>query len=58
MEKGHPIINPNIKEMRNINKRRDIQNPSRILQVPKRRRRIRENNALTAINQIMKNPLA
>jgi hypothetical protein len=63
MEKGHPIKNPNKKEKRNTNKRRDIPNPSRILQVPnnlqipKRRRRM-ENNSLIEINQIMKNPHA
>jgi hypothetical protein len=62
MEKGHPIKNPNRKERRNINKRRDIPNPSRILQVPKTlqipKRRRRESSALIAINQIMKNPHA
>jgi hypothetical protein len=61
MEKVHPIKNPNRKERRNKKKRRDIPNPSRILQVPKtlqipkRKRRRRENNALIAISQIMKN---
>jgi hypothetical protein len=52
MEKGHP----------NIAGRRDIPNPSTILQVPETlqigRRRRREINALTAINRIMKNPHA
>jgi hypothetical protein len=51
MEKGHP----------NITGRRDIPNPLMILQVPKTLqipRRIRENNALTKINRIMKNPHA
>jgi hypothetical protein len=53
MEKGHP----------NRMGRRDIPNPSTILQVPEtlqipRRRRRRESNALTAINRIMKNPHA
>jgi hypothetical protein len=46
---------------RNITRRRDIQNPSTILQVSKTLqipRRRRENNALTAINQIAKNPHA
>jgi hypothetical protein len=42
--------------------RRDIPNPLMILQVPKAlqipRRRRRESSALTAINQIMKNPHA
>jgi hypothetical protein len=50
MEKGHP----------NRTGRRDITNPLMILQVPKTlqipRRRRRESNALTGINQIMKNP--
>jgi hypothetical protein len=50
------------KERRNKTRRRDIPNPSMILQVPKTlqipRRRRRESNALTAINQIMKNPHA
>jgi hypothetical protein len=61
IEKGHPIKYPDIKERRNIKKMRDIPNLSRILQVPKtlqipnRRRRRRENNALTAINRIMEN---
>jgi hypothetical protein len=31
MEKCHPRKNPNRKEKRNIKKRRDIPNPSRIL---------------------------
>jgi hypothetical protein len=43
-------------------RRRDIPNPSRILQVPKTlqipRRRRRERNSLTTINQIMNNPHA
>jgi hypothetical protein len=57
MEKDHP----NKIERRNQTRRRDIPNPSTILQVPKtlkiprRRRRRRESSALTAINQIMKN---
>jgi hypothetical protein len=64
IEKGHPIKNPNRNRRRNIKKRRDIPNPSRILQVPKtlqitkRRRRRRESNALIPINQIMNNPHA
>jgi hypothetical protein len=49
VEKGHP----------NRTGRRDIPNPSMILQVPKTlqipRRRRRVSNALTAINRIMKN---
>jgi hypothetical protein len=50
MEKDHP----NIMGRRNIMRRRDIPNPSTILQVPKtlqipRRRRRRESSALTAI---------
>jgi hypothetical protein len=49
MEKGHP----------NRTGRRDIPNPSMILQVPEtlqiRRRRRRERSALTAINLIMNN---
>jgi hypothetical protein len=52
MEKGHS----------NRIGRRDIPNPLMILQVPKTfhipRRRRRKSNALTAINQIMKNPHA
>jgi hypothetical protein len=35
MEKGHPIKNTNINERGNIKKRKDIPNPSWILQVPK-----------------------
>jgi hypothetical protein len=55
---------PYIKERRNRKKRRDIPNPSRIVQVPKTlqitkiRRRTRENSSLISINQIMKNPHA
>jgi hypothetical protein len=53
---------PNRTKRRNITRRRDIPNPSRILWVPKTlqipRRRSRESSALTAINQIMKNPHA
>jgi hypothetical protein len=49
MEKGHP----------NRTRRRDIQNPLMILQVPKTlqisRRRRRESNELNPINRIMKN---
>jgi hypothetical protein len=52
MEKGHP----------NKLGRRNIPNPLMILQVPKTlqvpRRRRRESSALTAINQVMKNPHA
>jgi hypothetical protein len=52
MEKGHP----------NRMRRRDNPNPLMILQVPKTlkilRRRRRENNALIAINRIMKTPHA
>jgi hypothetical protein len=57
MEKDHP----NRKERGNhIHiQRRDISNPSMILQVPKTlqipRRRRRESSALIAINRIMKN---
>jgi hypothetical protein len=58
MEKDHP----NTKKRRNRTRRRDIPNPSTILQVPETlqipRRRRRESNELTAINQIMKNPHA
>jgi hypothetical protein len=52
MEKGHP----------NRMGRRDIPNPLTIPQVPNTlqspRRRRKESSALTAINQIMKNPHA
>jgi hypothetical protein len=52
MEKGHP----------NRTRRRDIPNPLMILRVPKAlqipRRIRRKSSALTAINQIMKNPHA
>jgi hypothetical protein len=52
MEKGHP----------NRTGRRDIPNPSTILQVPETlqilRIRRRERSALSAINRIMKNPHA
>jgi hypothetical protein len=51
MEKGHP----------NRTGRRDIPNPSTILQVPETLqipRRRRESSALTTINRIMKNPHA
>jgi hypothetical protein len=59
IENGHPIKIPKIKEMRNKKERRDIPNPSRILQVPKtlqipKEIRRREINALIAMNQIMK----
>jgi hypothetical protein len=59
MEKDHP----NRMKRRNKMRRMDILNPSNISQAPKtlqipRRRRRRERNALTAINQIMKNPHA
>ena len=58
IEKDHP----NITERRNIKRRRDIPNPSMILQVPKTlqipRRRRMESTALIATNRIMKNPHA
>jgi hypothetical protein len=60
MENDHP----NTTKRRNRTRRRDITNPSTILQVletlqiPRRRRRRRESSALIAINQIMKNPHA
>jgi hypothetical protein len=58
MENDHPNITKRRKKMR----RRDIPNPSTILQVPNTlqipRRRGRESSALTTINQIMKNPHA
>jgi hypothetical protein len=66
MEKGHPIRN----QSRNENsyciqsqRRRDIPNPSKILQVPKilqipKGRRRKESSAHISINRIMKNPHA
>jgi hypothetical protein len=58
MEKDHS----NRMGRRNRTRRRDIPNPSTILQVPKTlqipRIRIRESIALTTINRIMKNPHA
>jgi hypothetical protein len=66
MEKGHLIRNRS-KNERNYyiqsQRRRDIKNTSRILQVPKipqvpKGRRRREISAHIAINQIMKNPHA
>jgi hypothetical protein len=58
MEKDHP----NRKERGNHNiqnqRRRDIPNPSTILQVQVPKRRIRESSSLTGINRIMMNPHA
>jgi hypothetical protein len=65
MEKGQPISNRRRNERIyyiQCQRRRDIPNPSRILQVPKilqtPKRRRRESNVHIAINQIMKNPHA
>jgi hypothetical protein len=66
MEKGHPIQNRSINERRyyiQSQRRRDIPNPSRILQVPKifqipKGGRRRERSAHIVINRIMKNPHA
>jgi hypothetical protein len=66
MEKGHPMRNRSKNERIyyiQSQRRRDIPNPSRILQVPKilqnpKGRRRREISAHIAINQIMKNPHA
>jgi hypothetical protein len=66
MEKGHPIRNRSRNERSyyiQSQRRRDIPNPSRILQVPKilqipKGRRRREISAHIAINRIMKNPHA
>jgi hypothetical protein len=66
MEKGHPIENRSKNERSyyiQSQRRRDIPNPSRILQVPKiiqipKGIRRRESRAHIAINRIMNNPHA
>jgi hypothetical protein len=66
MENDHTIRNRSRNERIyyiQSQKRRDIPNPSRILQVPKilqitKGRRIRESSAHIAINRFMKNPHA